>query len=112
MPRMRRALSMGTALLAFAPLIASCAPSTPPSALLTSPRLGMPAQAERPCGLFVLPTKPTQGDLEAGYAARGAQLVACDAARQLAVETHAAEHSLEDHVAAQRVEAARSWWPW
>jgi hypothetical protein len=27
---------------------------------------------------------------------RGAQIVACDAARRLAVETHDAEHALED----------------
>ncbi|HVI33796.1 hypothetical protein [Phenylobacterium sp.] len=56
----------------------------------------MPAEAVRPCGLYVLPATPTQSDLEIGYATRGAQLVACDAARRLAVQTHAAEHALED----------------
>lgn len=56
----------------------------------------MPAEAARPCGLYVLPDKPTQSDLEIGYASRGAQLVACDAARRLAVQTHDAEHALED----------------
>lgn len=55
----------------------------------------MPAEAARPCGLHVLPTNPTQADLEIGYATRGAQLIACDAARRLAVQTHAAEHALE-----------------
>lgn len=55
----------------------------------------MPAEAARPCGLHVLPEKPTRADLEIGYATRGAQLVACDAARRLAVQTHAAEHALE-----------------
>lgn len=42
-----------------------------------------------------LPERPTQADLEVGYATRGAQIVACDAARRLAVETHEAEHALE-----------------
>ena len=54
----------------------------------------MPAEAVRPCSLYVLPTNPTQLDLEAGYATRGAQLVACNAARDLAVRTHEAEHAL------------------
>ncbi|MFC3070505.1 hypothetical protein [Phenylobacterium soli] len=34
-------------------------------------------------------------DLEAGFARRGAQVVACDAERRLAVQTHEAEHELE-----------------
>ncbi len=37
-------------------------------------------------------------DLEIGYAKRGAQIVACDAARRLAVQTHEAEHQLEDRL--------------
>ncbi|WP_374473127.1 hypothetical protein [Phenylobacterium sp.] len=56
----------------------------------------MPAEAARPCSLYVLPDRPTQADLEAGYATRGAQILACDAARRLAVETHASEHALEE----------------
>jgi hypothetical protein len=55
----------------------------------------MPAEAARPCSLYLLPQKPTQADLEIGYATRGAQIVACDAARRLAVQTHEAEHALE-----------------
>jgi hypothetical protein len=47
----------------------------------------------------VLPPAPTQADLEIGYATRGAQLVACDAARRLAAQTLEAEHALEDAVA-------------
>lgn len=35
-------------------------------------------------------------DLEIGYAARGAQIAACDAARQLAVDTLLAERLLQD----------------
>lgn len=61
-----------------------------------APRIATPAEAARPCGLYVLPAAPTQADLEIGYATRGAQLVACDAARRLAVQTHEAEHALED----------------
>jgi hypothetical protein len=43
-----------------------------------------------------LPAEPTLGDLEAAYAARGAQVVACDGARRLAVETLLAERALQD----------------
>lgn len=70
----------------------------------------MPALAASPCAIFTLPLAPTQADLEAGYSRRGAQLVACDAARQLAVDTHADEHRLEDALAADRAERARPWW--
>ena len=56
----------------------------------------MPLEAREPCGLYILPEAPSLADLEIGYVTRGAQLVACDAARKLAVDTHAAEHALED----------------
>ncbi|RUA27582.1 MAG: hypothetical protein DSY74_01400 [Actinobacteria bacterium] len=55
----------------------------------------MPLEALKPCALYVLPEAPSLADLEIGYVTRGAQLVACDAARKLAVDTHAAEHALE-----------------
>ena len=55
----------------------------------------MPPEARRPCELHRLPDAPTTADLEVGYAQRGAQIVACDAARRLAVETLDAEHGLE-----------------
>jgi hypothetical protein len=58
----------------------------------------MPAEAAKACSLYLLPQAPTQADLEIGYATRGAQVVACDAARALAVQTHTAEHALEDQV--------------
>ncbi len=48
-----------------------------------------------------------QGGLEIGYATRGAQVVACDAARALAVQTHAAEHALEDQVSPKRRQPPR-----
>jgi hypothetical protein len=74
-------------------MIANCAAR--PLSLPAVPRLEMPAEAARPCSLYVLPDKPTEADLEIGYATRGAQIVACDAARRLAVQTHEAEHTLE-----------------
>lgn len=82
------------ALLACALMTMSCA-SRPPT-LPAAPRLEAPAEARRPCELHRLPEAATVADLEIGYAARGAQIVACDAARKLAVETLDAEHALED----------------
>lgn len=58
----------------------------------------MPAEAVKACSLYLLPEAPKKSDLEIGYATRGAQILACDAARALAVQTHAAEHALEDQV--------------
>ena len=84
------------ALLGSAMLTASCASRLP--ALPAAPRVEMPAEAARGCSLYLLPQSPTQADLEIGYATRGAQVVACDAARALAVQTHAAEHLLEDQI--------------
>lgn len=75
-------------------LTAACASSRP--TLPAAPRIETPPEAARPCALYILPERPTLSDLEIGYATRGAQIVACDAARRLAVETHAAEHRLED----------------
>src|ERR1700744_2293009 len=88
------------ALLVFAMLTSNCA-SRPP-VLPAAPRVDMPPEASRSCSLYLLPGAPTQADLEIGYATRGAQLVACDAARALAVQTHAAEHALEDQVTTKR----------
>lgn len=88
----------------------SCAHSTPRAALHTSPRLDTPAQAAAPCPIYTLPEKPTLADLEAGYGVRGAQLVACNAARQLAVDAHELEHKAEDAVEAARAKRARAWW--
>ena len=84
------------ALLGCETLTCSCASRTPQ--LPAAPRVEMPAEAMKTCSLYLLPEHATQADLEIGYASRGAQLVACDAARALAVQTHAAEHALEDQV--------------
>ena len=59
-------------------------------------RLALPEAATRPCILATLPAEPTLGDLETAYATRGAQVVACDGARRLAVETLLAERALQD----------------
>ena len=82
------------ALFGCALTMSSCAtrPPTSPAA----PRLAMPEEARRPCELHRIPERATQADLEVGYATRGAQIVACDAARRLAVETHDSEHALEE----------------
>lgn len=58
----------------------------------------MPAEAAQACSLYVLPATPSLADLEIGYMTRGAEIVACDAARDLAVQTHIAEHALEDQI--------------
>lgn len=81
-------------LFACGMLTTSCAGS-PQTLVGAAPRIEMPVEARRPCRLAVLPDGPTMADLEIGYATRGAALVACDAARRLAVETHDAEHLLE-----------------
>ncbi|MGH7019029.1 MAG: hypothetical protein ACREEY_04070 [Brevundimonas sp.] len=39
---------------------------------------------------------PSLADLEAAYLTRGAQIVACDGARRLAVEALAAERAMQD----------------
>lgn len=60
------------------------------------PRLVLPDAARRPCALAVLPDDPVRADLEAAYMVRGAQIVACDGARRLAVDTLLAERDAQD----------------
>lgn len=76
-------------------MIASCAGSLPTSTV-APPRLQLPSMAGAPCSLPSLPSDPTQADLEIAYGARGSALVACDAARGLAVATLEAERTLQD----------------
>ncbi len=83
------------ALIACAAMTASCAGS-PPISTVAPARLVLPEAAKRPCALAVLPAEPTTGDLDAAYVLRGAQIVACDAARRLAVETLLAERTMQD----------------
>ena len=83
-----------TGSVALLTMIASCAASPPVSA--PPPRLALPTEATTPCRLNRLPDRPTLSDLEAAYAARGSGLVACDAARRMAVETLEAERALQE----------------
>lgn len=53
-----------------------------------------PELATRPCQVAVLPDNPTWADLETAYLTRGRQLLECDLARRLAVETLEAERRL------------------
>jgi len=66
----------------------------------------MPEVATRSCRLDTLPASPSISDLEISYAARGADLVACEAARKLAVQTFEAQDALLDTMASQ---PRRSW---
>lgn len=84
-----------TALAVSAGLTTACAAS-PPISKAAPPRLAVPAEAERPCGLAVLPDRPTLGDLEAAYGRRGAQIVLCDSARRMLLETLQAERRAID----------------
>ena len=92
---MRIYVLKASAPIACALMTASCA-GTLPITTVAPVRLALPEKATRPCALATLPAEPTLGDLEAAYAARGAQVVACDGARRLAVETLLAERALQD----------------
>ncbi|HZV84658.1 MAG TPA: hypothetical protein VFF48_06700 [Brevundimonas sp.] len=82
------------ALLVCVSMTAGCATPPPPSA--PSPRLILPEAAATPCRLDRLPEGATLADLEVSYVTRGAALVLCDAARDLAVDTLLAERALQD----------------
>lgn len=76
-------------------MTANCAGS-PRIWTVAPPRLALPEAASRPCVLAVLPPDPTVADMEAAYMLRGAQIVACDGARRLAVETLKAERAMQE----------------
>lgn len=78
--------------LGCALLMTSCAKPYP--SLTAAPQLSLADEARAPCALYILPPHPTLADLEIGYVTRGAQIVACDAARRLAVETYEAQGAL------------------
>lgn len=83
MPRMLKLPSV-LAVIVSATMASGCASlfqqAAPPPV-----RLELPAIVTTPCRLHTLPESPTWADLEAGYAIRGEQLVACELARQTAV---------------------------
>lgn len=97
------------ALLAFTPVIASCALSTQPYQG-APPQTEMPAEARKPCAIYVLPPNAFHADEEIGYTSRGAQIVSCDKARQLAVQTFDLEHQLQAQALAQHAQRERPWW--
>ena len=86
-------------LIACALMTASCAGSLPISTV-APPRLTLPEAVTRPCALATLPEAPGLADLEAAYLLRGAQIVACDGARRLAVETLMAERAMQERAGA------------
>jgi len=104
-----RFLSIPLAPIAFCAMTASCAASPP--TFVQPPRLVLPEAATTPCRLDLLPEAPTQADLEQGYEARGAALVACDGARRLAVDALTAEHALQDRWTAATAPTARRFRP-
>lgn len=106
---MRTTICRLIVLTASTALMTACA-SSPQPLPVAPPRLSIPAQATTPCRLDRLPGSPTVSDLEAVYIARGAAIVACDGARDLAVQTLIAERALQDR---WREETApkRFWWP-
>lgn len=85
---------MRPALIACALMTTNCAASRPAS--VAPPRLSVPAEAIRSCDLARLPEAPTLTDLEVAYLTRGAQLIACDAARRLAVDSWMAERAMQE----------------
>ncbi len=92
---MRTTLWTSCGLIACGLMTANCAGS-PPISTVAPPRLVLAEAVRRPCALAVLPNAPSLADLEAAYMARGAQIVACDSARRLAVEALMAERAMQD----------------
>ena len=86
-------------LIACVFMTVNCAGS-PPISTVAPPRLVLPEAAARPCALATLPEAPSLADLEAAYLLRGAQIVACDGARRLAVETLMAERAMQERAGA------------
>lgn len=82
-------------LIACGLMTANCAGS-PPISTVAPPRLVLSEAATRPCALATLPETPSLADLEVAYLLRGAQIVACDGARRLAVEALTAERLMQD----------------
>lgn len=78
-------------LIVCASMIAACANWLPAPAPAPPQHPILPELATRPCPLATLAETATWADLEEAYLLRGRQLVECDLARRLAVETLEAE---------------------
>ncbi len=73
------------------------------------PQREMPKTAIEPCQLVGrLPDDPSLADLEMGYALRGAEILSCDARRELAVQIHAGQHADQQQWLEKLT--PRSWW--
>ena len=72
----------------------------------------MPETARAVCDLYLLPADATAADLEIGFATRGAQVVTCEARRQLAVSVHEGEHADEARWLRDACERRRGWRFW
>ena len=102
-----------TALIACGSMTAACAswlPTSAPSAdPVRAPRVAVPEMALAPCKLTTLPTdrEITWAELEAAYLLRGQQVVQCEMARRLALDTLMAERELHVAWEARRSEGER-----
>lgn len=109
---MRPNLLTLTALIACATLTSSCAlfaPVSAPVQPIAAPQRQMPQTAKEACQLVGrLPANPTLSDLEIGYALRGAEILSCDARRELAVEIHERQNAEQQQWRDQLT--PRSWW--
>lgn len=94
----------GTTTLFSAPKARQAAPPA------KAPRVEAPPEATRACPLYVLPANPTNDDLKVGYATRGAQVIACDGRRQLALAALDRQHNALDRHEAERARRRCPWW--
>lgn len=87
-----------TMALICATSLASCATSGQPSAQtpVTPPRRDMPATARQSCQIPPLPAEISFTSLKGYAATAAAEILRCDVARQLGVDTHDGEHADED----------------
>lgn len=90
--------------------IVSCANYGPPSVPTPPPQRDMPDLALRACALPRLPDQATAVDLESAFTARGVALVACDAARQLAVDVHTGQRLDQEAWLRQSADRRLPWW--
>lgn len=90
--------------------IVSCASYGPPSVPTTPPQRDMPDLALRACALPRIPDHATTADLESAFTARGVALVACDAARQLAVDDHTGQRLDQETWLRDAADRRLSWW--
>lgn len=98
--------------LVCALLISSCAPLLQNSKVVPepSPQIEIPDEARKPCAVALFPENPTNADIDAVAIIRGAQIMKCDVARQIAVNTHDREHALEAKHQKEREDRAKPWW--